>query len=115
MLFSGDVAVRRYPRFSSPTSGVKVWQEALELIAGLNAEFVVPSHGPMGDARVIESYDEFFATLQSRVRELKDQGRSVDTIAELLTRELEPRYPDWPGEGVERIGDIARIAHAETL
>ena len=113
VLFSGDVAVRRYPRFSSPTSGVRVWREALEVLAGLNAELVVPSHGPMGDARVIESYDEYFSTLQLRVRELKSQGRPVDAIAELLTGEFEPRYSDWPSDGVERIGGMVRAAHAE--
>ncbi len=114
VLFSGDVAVRRYPRFSSPTSGVRVWREALQLLAGLNADFIVPSHGPMGDASVVEIYDEYFATLQLRVRELKAEGRPVDAIAELLTRELGSRYSDWPSEGVERIGGMVRTAYAET-
>jgi len=115
VLFSGDVAMRRYPRFSSPTSGVRVWREALELLEGLNADLVVPSHGPMGDGSVVESYAEYFATLQSRVMELKAQGISVDAIADELTRELEPQYTDWPSDGAERIEGMVRAAHAEAL
>ena len=77
-------------------------------------EIVVPSHGPMGGDAVIRGYDEFFATLQSRVGELKSQGRSADEVAGLLIRELESQYQDWPSEGAERIGDAARIVFNET-
>lgn len=113
VLFSGDVAMRRYPRFASPTSGVGVWLEALAVLEGLDTTVVVPSHGPMGDASVVDGYNAFFTTLQSRVGELKGQGRSADEIAELVTRELAPEYTEW-GEGSERIGDMARAAYAET-
>lgn len=113
VLFAGDVAMRRYPRLASPSSGVAVWRQALALLSGLGAEIVVPSHGPMGDATVVRAYDEYFATLQRRVRELKDEGRPVDVIAELLTRELAPQFADWPDEGIERIGTTARAAYAE--
>jgi len=69
----------------------------------------------MGDGSVVESYAEYFATLQSRVMELKAQGISVDAIADELTRELEPQYTDWPSDGAERIEGMVRAAHAEAL
>jgi len=113
VLFTGDVAMRRYPRFSSPSSGVGVWLEALEVIAPLDVEIVVPSHGPMGDATVIDMNVEYFDTLQSRARELKGRGEVVDEVAEALTSELAPRFSGWPSEGVERIETGARLAFEE--
>ena len=53
VLFSGDVAMRRYPRLSSPYAGIRVWREALEQLVQLDAQLVVPSHGPMGDGSVV--------------------------------------------------------------
>lgn len=113
VLFAGDVAMRRFPRLASPTSGVRVWLEALAALTPLQVELVVPSHGPMGDASVIEKNAEFFGLLQSRSAELKAQGRSEDEVAELLTAELAPGFSDWASEGVERIGSAARVAYAE--
>ena len=113
VLFAGDVAMRRYPRLASPTSGVGVWLEALEAISPLDVELVVPSHGPMGDGTVIEKNAEFFSLLKSRAAELKAQGRSGDQVAELLTAELAPRFSDWASEGIERIGSAARTAYEE--
>jgi glyoxylase-like metal-dependent hydrolase (beta-lactamase superfamily II) len=118
VLFSGDIAMRRYPRFSSPSSSARVWRESLKTLMEIDyfsdIEIVVPSHGPMGGDAVIRVYDEFFATLQSRVGELKNQGHSVDEVTGLLIRELESQYQDWPSEGAERIGDAARIVFNET-
>ena len=113
VLFTGDIAMRRYPRFSSPSSGVAVWREALAKVTDLDVEVVVPSHGRIGDARVVQDYVELFSTLERRVRELNAQGLSVDTIAERLTNELAPRFPDWPSDGIERIDGVARAAYAE--
>lgn len=113
VLFAGDVAMRRYPRLASPTSGVRVWLEALQVIASLPVELVVPSHGPMGDASVIEKNAEFFSLLQSRSAELKARGRSEDEVAELLATELAPSFSDWDSEGIGRINPAARVAFAE--
>ena len=105
--------MRRYPRLASPTSGVRVWLEALQVIASLPVELVVPSHGPMGDASVIEKNAEFFSLLQSRAAELKARGRSEDEVAELLATELAPSFSDWDSEGIGRINPAARVAFAE--
>lgn len=113
VLFTGDVAMRRFPRLASPSSGVGVWLDALEQLEPLDVELVVPSHGPMGDGGTIDKNVEFFATLQSRAAELKAQGRSEDEVAELLTSELAPSFSDWASEGIERIGSAARAAFAE--
>ena len=113
VLFAGDVAMRRYPRFASPSSGIGVWLEALAALARLDVDVLVPSHGPLGDAGTIEANVEFFTALQSRARALKAAGRSEDEVAEMLTDELAPRFSDWASEGIERIAPGARLAFRE--
>ncbi len=113
VLFTGDVAMRRYPRLASPSSGVAVWLEALEAIQSLDVDVVVPSHGPLGDATVIDAYEEYFATIQSRVGELNTQGLSADEIVERLTSELAPRLSDWQENGTAIIDTTVRTAFDE--
>jgi sugar lactone lactonase YvrE len=67
----------------------------------------------MGDGGVVDRYDEYFTTLEERVIELKNQGRSVDDIAELVMTELAPEFEEWPGDGAERIAAMARTAFSE--
>ena len=114
VLFTGDVAMRRYPRLASPSSGIAVWLEALEAIRSLDVDVVVPSHGPLGDATVIDAYEEYFATIQSRVGELKTQGFSADEIVQRLTSELVPQLSDWQENGPAIIESTVRPAIDET-
>ena len=113
VLFAGDVAMRRYPRLASPSSGVAVWLEALAPLQRLDVDVVVPSHGPLGDATLIDAYEEYFATIQSRVGELNSQGLSADEIVERLTGELAPRFSDWQEDGAAIIDSTVRTAIAE--
>ena len=113
VMFSGDIAMRLFPGFRNPNYGVVAWRESLERLAELDADTIVPSHGPTGDASMIQVYDDYFATIQSRVAELKAQGRSADDIAELMIAELAPRYPDWLQEDADLIGNVARAAFEE--
>ena len=113
VMFSGDIAMRLFPGFRNPNYGVVAWRESLERLGELDADTIVPSHGPTGDASMIQVYDDYFATIQSRVAELKAQGRSADDIAELMIAELAPRYPDWLQEDADLIGNVARAAFEE--
>jgi len=110
VLFTGDVAMRRYPRFASPTSGLEVWLNALEKIQLLDVDVLVPSHGPLGDAGTIDTYEEYFATIQSRVGELLRQGVSADEIVERITTELSPGLSDWREDGARFINTTVRRA-----
>ena len=105
--------MRLFPGFRNPNYGVVAWRESLERLGELDADTIVPSHGPTGDASMIQVYDDYFATIQSRVAELKAQGRSADDIAELMIAELAPRYPDWLQEDADLIGNVARAAFEE--
>ena len=82
----------------------------MKAIQSLDVDVVVPSHGPLGDATVIDAYEEYFATIQSRVGELKTQGLSADEIVERLTSELASRLSDWRENGTAMIDSTVRTA-----
>ena len=51
-------------------------------------------------------------TLQTRVRELKAQGKSADEVAQTVTTEIQAKVPDWTAP--MRIGAAARAVYAES-
>ena len=59
------------------------------------------------------AHEEYFATIQSRVGELKTQGLSADEIVERLTSELAPRLSDWQENGTAIIDTTVRTAFDE--
>jgi glyoxylase-like metal-dependent hydrolase (beta-lactamase superfamily II) len=113
VLFSGDVAMQRFPGSRGADYSVADWREALGRLADLDAEIVVPSHGPTGGFDLVAVYDDYFATIQTRARELKAEGRSADEVTERLMSELGPRYPQWRAEDLNLLGNAARIAYTE--
>src|SRR5262245_4934217 len=50
VLFSGDIAMKAQPVFSSPYSNHRHWLASLEQLEALKPTLIVPSHGPTGDS-----------------------------------------------------------------
>lgn len=94
ILFSGDVVMKPLPSFASPYSGTKHWLMSLDALAKLQPKKLVPSHGPIGDAAYIADYRTYFTTIQTRVAELKKQGKTIDEVAQAVPTELQSKYPD---------------------
>lgn len=113
VLFSGDVVMNRFPGFRSVSFGLEAWRQSLAKLNDLDVEVIVPSHGPLGDASLIETYDEYLTTVLSRSAELKAQGRSADDAAALLMSELGPNYPEWREEDRFMLGNAVRFAYDE--
>jgi len=110
VLFAGDVIMnRRFLAFNARSS-VQAWLRSLEEAARLRPVRIVPAHGEMGDGSLIEINRTYLQTLQSRVRELKREGKTVDQAAEAVTAEFRAKYPDWTGNA----GAAARSAYNET-
>src|SRR5476649_316202 len=112
ILFAGDVVMNRtFVAFASPYSSVKAWLadfDQLEPLAPLN---VVPSHGPVGDAMLIDAQRTMMKAIQSRATELKRQGKSADETAQTVQTEFQAKYPDWAAP--TRVALIARTAYTE--
>jgi glyoxylase-like metal-dependent hydrolase (beta-lactamase superfamily II) len=109
VLFAGDVIMnRRFLAFNARSS-LQAWLRSLEEAARLHATRIVPSHGEMGDGSLIEIDRNYLQSLQTRVRELKREGKTPEQAAESATTEFRAKYPDWTGNA----GAAARSAYNE--
>lgn len=98
VLFAGDVVMnRRFLAFRSDISSVRAWLGSLDKLEPLRPDQIVPSHGAMGDASLIETNRTFLRDLEARVAELKRAGRTLEETEQQMTNELSSKYPDWTG------------------
>lgn len=91
VLFSGDVTMPAHPAVGAGSS-VRQWLTSQERFAKLQPRRVVPSHGPMGDASMITTYQRILETVGRRAAELKKQGQTVDQAVETIQGELKGSY-----------------------
>ena len=110
VLFAGDVIMnRRFLGFGAPKSSLKAWLRSLQAVAPLRPTRIVPSHGEMGDGSLIEVNRTYLESLQTRVGQLKREGKTLEQAVEAATSEFKSKYPDWTGNA----GAAARIAYNE--
>jgi glyoxylase-like metal-dependent hydrolase (beta-lactamase superfamily II) len=110
VLFSGDVVMNRAFLAASPTSSIKLWLTTLDELEALRPVVVVPSRGGISDSALIGKDRDYLKAVQTRVVELKAQGKSADEIAEIVTKEIQARF-DWTAPA--RINPAARAAYSE--
>ena len=87
----------------------KQWLSSQDRFQKLQPKRIVPSHGPIGDLSFVTTYQTFLRTVQTRVAELKKQGKTIDEVATTLTAELQPTYPN----GGARMTGTIRAAYNE--
>jgi glyoxylase-like metal-dependent hydrolase (beta-lactamase superfamily II) len=110
VLFAGDVIMnRRFLGFGSPRSSLKSWLESLNKIEPLRPVRIVPSHGEMGDGSLLETNRSYLKALQTRVAELKREGKTLEQTTETVIAEFKSKYPAWTGNA----GSAARSAYSE--
>jgi len=113
VLFTGDVVINRFfPIFPDSDASGKNWLAILDQLDELHARTIVPGHGEVGDASLINKERTYLKGVQSRVVELKAQGKSSDETAQLLSAEFRAKYSDWDNPGW--IADAARHYYAES-
>ena len=96
VLFSGDLAMKGlFPAFATPQSASATWLTSLDQLDSFKPRVVVGAHYPITDASVISDYRNIIKGLQSRVAELKRQGKTSDETAELLRGEFKDKFSDW--------------------
>ena len=112
VLFAGDVIMnRRFLGFNSQSSSVRSWINSLDKVEPFHPTRIVPSHGEMGAGSLIEVNRTYLKALQSRVAELKRDGKTADQAVETVVAEFKSTYPDWTGNA----GAAARSAYAEAV
>lgn len=112
VLFTGDAVINRFfPIFPDPDASGKNWLGILDRLAELHPHTVVPGHGEVGGAALIDAERTYLKSLQARVAELKAQGKSADEAEQILSAEFRAKYPTWENPGW--IGDAVKRFYAE--
>ena len=95
ILFTGDaVWVDQHPYMAQANS--KEWLEGLTYIRKLDAQYIVPGHGPVCDREATERISEYIRHMRSRVRSLYRAGKSKQETANMLVGELLGWFPIPP-------------------
>jgi glyoxylase-like metal-dependent hydrolase (beta-lactamase superfamily II) len=98
VLFAGDIMMnRRYLAFGVPRSSVQKWIAVIEKTEPLKPTHIVPSHGELGDGSLIDSNLAYLRALQTRVAQLKREGKTAQEAADTVTMEFRATFPGWTG------------------
>jgi glyoxylase-like metal-dependent hydrolase (beta-lactamase superfamily II) len=111
VLFTGDVVMSQRFLAAQNNSSLKTWLSVLDELTALKALHVVPSHGKLGDAALIDRDRTFIVAVQSRVGALKREGKSIDEAVAAVIAEIAPQYPEFGN--ATNAGAMARAAYAE--
>jgi glyoxylase-like metal-dependent hydrolase (beta-lactamase superfamily II) len=68
------------------------WTHALQALRGLPIKIVVPGHGPVASAKVIERVERYLAQLQARVLDLLRAGAALSEVPDALVL---PEFALW--------------------
>lgn len=112
VLFTGDAVINRFfPIFPDADASGKNWLSILDQLDELHPRTIVPGHGEVGDASLINIERTYLKAVQARTAELKAQGKSADEAEKILSAEFRAKYPNWDNPGW--VGDAVKRFYAE--
>jgi glyoxylase-like metal-dependent hydrolase (beta-lactamase superfamily II) len=96
LLFGGDLVLNRFfPIMPDPDSSASGWMASLDEARALSPAIIVPGHGAVGDASLIDALHAFLADAQGRVAKEKAAGRSLEQATATLEPQLRKQYAEW--------------------
>jgi glyoxylase-like metal-dependent hydrolase (beta-lactamase superfamily II) len=99
VLFAGDLVENRFfPILPDEDAHGSKWIALLEKMEALEPATVVPGHGEVGDAGLIEEVREYLEHVRGRVGETAAAGTSLDDAKAQLEPEIRRRYATWDNE-----------------
>jgi glyoxylase-like metal-dependent hydrolase (beta-lactamase superfamily II) len=111
VLFTGDVVMSQRFLAAQNNSSITTWLSTLDELAALKPARVVPSHGSIGDEKLIARDREFLLAVQAKAGELKRAGTSIEETVAAVVAEIAPKYPEWGNP--QNAGAAARAAYTE--
>jgi glyoxylase-like metal-dependent hydrolase (beta-lactamase superfamily II) len=112
VLFSGDIVQSKMiPSLPSADSNPGNWLRILDQLERLKPRHIVPNHGALGAGSLIGEQRALLAEMQTRVAQLKREGRSAEQVADLLASDYKAKYPDWANIGT--VPNAVRRLYAE--
>lgn len=107
VLFSGDVVMNQSFLAAGANASMRAWMAAFDAFDAWKPTIVVPAHGATGTGALVAANRGFMAEIESRARDLKKQGQSIDAAAKTIATEMAAKHPDWP-----RANGVANAARA---
>jgi glyoxylase-like metal-dependent hydrolase (beta-lactamase superfamily II) len=99
VLFAGDLVENRFfPILPDEDAHGSDWIALLERMQALAPATVVPGHGEVGDAGLIEDVRAYLEYVRRRVDEAAAGGISLDETKSRLEPEIRSRYETWDNE-----------------
>ena len=85
VIHSGDLFIRASPFIDYASGGSALeWDKTLDAILQLPFDTVIPGHGPVAQREDLVRWKRDFETLRSRVRQLRQQGKTPEQIEKLV-------------------------------
>ncbi|UCG71538.1 MAG: MBL fold metallo-hydrolase [Chromatiales bacterium] len=96
ILFAGGLTPNQgFPIVPDGDSSVRGWIATLDDLAALDAATVVPGHGQLTDAQVMQRVKTYLTSVQGQARDLKAAGVALADAQDRLYTVFTQRYPDW--------------------
>jgi glyoxylase-like metal-dependent hydrolase (beta-lactamase superfamily II) len=111
VLFAGDVVMNRSFVGANQNSSISAWLTAFDRVAAMKPSTIVPAHGDIGPGAILDPLQAAVRSIQTRAREMKSQGKSIDETASTLQTELQAQHPSWAR--ANGIAALARSAYNE--
>lgn len=93
--FVGDILwIDQHPYMAQANS--LEWLDALDFVCGLDAEFLIPGHGPVSTAEATVKVGEYIRYMRGRVRDYYFEGRTKNETKSGLVGELLDWFPVPP-------------------
>ena len=107
VLFGGAVAIEGQINTIRPFTNIPDMLAMMKMMKALNAEVVIPAHGPPTTNKIFDFYTGYLVTLLQRVGKLMDEGKTLDQI------KAEIRMPEYENLNMakERIPNTAEAAY----
>ena len=96
ILFSGDVIMGGIiPSIDQEHSSFDSWKTAIDRIAMLSPQFIIGSHGDIGDQTLIDIWDSLISEISVTLSEYRSLGFSKSKAVRELTLLLNQKFPEW--------------------
>jgi phosphoglycerate dehydrogenase-like enzyme/glyoxylase-like metal-dependent hydrolase (beta-lactamase superfamily II) len=105
IVFTGDATVNGPFNFLGD-SDTASWIDAISQVQALEPRIVVPGHGPVGKADVLENQKHYFVELRAQVGSHVRQGKTLEEVQALVDI---PAWKRWTGETKMKEANIAHV------
>jgi glyoxylase-like metal-dependent hydrolase (beta-lactamase superfamily II) len=103
VLFTGDLVESGqfaifpwFPPHDTDVSGTR-WIKVMQRLAAETPRVVVPGHGDVGDAGLLDDVHGYLRLLRDETWRRRDSAMSEETIVEEISALMIERHPEWEG------------------